>query len=236
MIPKKIHYCWFGGKPLPHLAKRCIKSWKKYLPDYEIIEWNESNFNINICPYTQEAYQAQKYAFVSDYARFWILYHYGGVYFDTDVEIIKPIDHILGKGAFMACEELNPQTPNHLYPKIAAGLGLAVEAKNSIYKNILDKYNNLHYILPNGDFNQTTVVTYITDIFIQNGLQPNHDIQEIKGITIYPPEYFCPKSYYDKKIRITSKTVSIHHFDGSWISKKQKFKDFIKRLLKLKCV
>ena len=104
MIPKVIHYCWFGGNPLPASAKKCIASWRKYLPDYEIKEWNESNFDVNIIPYTAEAYKAKKYAFVSDYARFWILYKYGGLYFDTDVEVIKNMDDIIAKGAFMGCE------------------------------------------------------------------------------------------------------------------------------------
>ena len=106
MIPKIIHYCWFGRKALPRSAKKCIESWKKYLPDYEIKEWNEDNFDVNMIPYTQEAYSAKRYAFVSDYARFYILYHYGGIYFDTDVEVIKPIDDILEKGAFMGCETI----------------------------------------------------------------------------------------------------------------------------------
>ena len=112
-IPKVIHYCWFGGNPLPELAQRCIDSWRKYLPDYEIKEWNESNFNVNIIPYTAEAYQQGKYAFVSDYARFWILYRYGGIYFDTDVEVIRPLDDVLDRGGFMGFEthykeSLNP--------------------------------------------------------------------------------------------------------------------------------
>ena len=107
MIPHVIHYCWFGGKPLPKLAVDCIASWRKYLPGYEIKEWNESNFDVNIIPYTSEAYAAKKYAFVSDYARFWILYHYGGVYFDTDVEVIQPLA--------LACESGMP-----IYKKLLA--------------------------------------------------------------------------------------------------------------------
>lgn len=101
-IPTVIHYCWFGGKPLPALAVKCIESWKKYLPDYEIKRWDESNFDVNLIPYTQQAYEAKKYAFVSDYARFWILYKYGGLYFDTDVEVIKPMDDLIAAGPFMS--------------------------------------------------------------------------------------------------------------------------------------
>ena len=105
MIPKIIHYCWFGRNPLPESAIKCINSWKKFFPDYEIKEWNEDNFDVNIIPYTAEAYEAKKYAFVSDYARFWILYHFGGIYFDTDVEVIKPFDDILERGPFMGREQ-----------------------------------------------------------------------------------------------------------------------------------
>ena len=104
MIPKIIHYCWFGRNPLPESAIKCINSWKKFFPDYEIKEWNEDNFDVNIIPYTKEAYEAKKYAFVSDYARFWILYHHGGLYFDTDVEVIKAMDDIIELGPFMGVE------------------------------------------------------------------------------------------------------------------------------------
>ena len=104
MIPKVIHYCWFGRNPLPESAVKCINSWRKHFPDYEIKEWNEDNFDVNIIPYTKEAYEAKKYAFVSDYARMWILYHFGGLYFDTDVEVIKPMDDIVKRGPFMGIE------------------------------------------------------------------------------------------------------------------------------------
>ena len=122
MIPKVIHYCWFGRNPLPPFAVKCIESWKKFLPGYEIKEWNEDNFDVNIIPYTQEAYEARKYAFVSDYARFYILYHHGGIYFDTDVEVIKSIDDIIERGAFMGCE--NEAKPGATALAVAPGLGL----------------------------------------------------------------------------------------------------------------
>ena len=105
MIPKIIHYCWFGRNPLPPLALECIASWRKFLPDYEIKEWNEDNFDVNSIPYTAEAYRQKKYAYVSDYARFCILYQYGGIYFDTDVEVIKPLNDIIAKGNFMGFEQ-----------------------------------------------------------------------------------------------------------------------------------
>lgn len=130
----------------------------------------------------------------------------------------------------MACEENIPSN-QLLYPLINPGLGLAVELHHSIYKLIIEEYNQRHYLTKDGNYNETTVVNYVTDLFIKHGLKKNNETQEIQGITIYPPEYFCPKSYIDKKIRITPNTVCIHHYDGSWISKRRKFKEFIKRLI-----
>lgn len=215
MIPKIIHYCWFGKKPLPKFAKECIKSWKKYLPDYEIKEWNESNFDINICNYTKEAYEAKKFAFVSDYARFWILYHYGGIYLDTDVEIIRPMNHILEKGNFMACEIKSD--PNDEWPIVNSGLGIASQSFHPIYKEILEHYNNSKFIKENGEYDYTTVVKRVTDILKLHGLRKTDEIQVCEGITIYTPEYFCPKAFETREINITPNTVSIHHFDASWM-------------------
>ena len=142
MIPKIIHYCWFGGNPLSELAQKCISSWKKYFPEYEIKEWNESNFNLQCCDYVKEAYEAKKWAFVSDYARFWILYHEGGLYFDTDVEVIKPIDDIINNGAFMGCE----RTGNYGLG-VNPGLGIGADPGISLYKEILDDYEKSHFIM-----------------------------------------------------------------------------------------
>lgn len=156
MIPKVIHYCWFGGNPLPKSAQKCIASWRKYLPDYEIKEWNESNFDVNIIPYTAEAYKAKKYAFVSDYARFWILYKYGGLYFDTDVEVIKNMDDIIANGAFMGLEKKQAgATPNCV--GVAPGLGLGVNPGLGLYKELLDVYDDKHLFSAFGKIGGTIV-------------------------------------------------------------------------------
>lgn len=215
MIPKIIHYCWFGGNPLPKLAEKCIESWKKFFPDYEIKEWNEENFNVNIIPYTKEAYEAKKYAFVSDYARFWILYHYGGLYFDTDVEVIKPLNEIIERGAFMGCEGDGATSGN--FPNVAPGLGLGVNSGQGLYKEILDLYGSLHFKNSNGSLNTKTVVEYTTEILCKHGLKNENNIQECAGVYIYPKEYFCPLSYEDKKLHITENTYTIHHYSASWI-------------------
>lgn len=225
MIPKIIHYCWFGRNPLPPLAIKCIESWKKYLPDYEIKEWNEDNFDVNIIPYTQEAYAAKKYAFVSDYARFWVLYRYGGVYFDTDVEVIKPMNDILAKGAFMGRESDSSG--------VAPGLGLACQSGMSFYKSIISFYDTLHYLNVDGSQNQTTIVEYTTTILQQYGWIDNMEIQNVDGITIYPEDYFCPISILTKKLNITSNTCTIHHYSASWMDNKKKewIKNAVKKIL-----
>ena len=219
-IPKIIHYCWFGNNPLPTLAQKCIESWKKYLPDYEIKEWNENNFDVNIIPYTQEAYKAKKYAFVSDYARFYILYKYGGLYFDTDVEVIKPLDDIIKLGAFMGCE-LDGNSKTRI--AVAPGLGLAAKPNMYLYKEILDVYEKEHFYKNNEEYNLKTVVDYMTEVLYKHRLQNVNTIQIIKDIYIYPTEYFCPISVEDGKLRITSNTRTIHHYAQSWQSPIRKY-------------
>lgn len=221
MIPQVIHYCWFGKNELPDEAKKCISSWKKYLPEYEIHEWNEDNFDVSICPYVQEAYDKKKYAFVSDYVRFYVLYNYGGVYFDTDVEIIKPFKHIIEDGAFMGCEKPNPLDENK-NEKVAPGLGLAAEPYMELYKMILDKYETLHFLDSKGNEKRYTVVNLVTDICMKYGFKGNGDIESIMDVCIYPSEYFCPVNYFTGEITITEKTHSIHHYSDSWHSDTQK--------------
>ena len=218
MIPKIIHYCWFGGNPLPDMAKKCIKSWKKYFPDYEICEWNESNFDLKSCDYCREAYQAKKWAFMSDYARFWILYNYGGLYFDTDVEVIRDMSEIVNRGAFMGCEAVN-KCATGLGLGVNPGLGLGVNPGLGLYKEILDFYHTIHFANEDGTLNEQTVVFYTTNILKKHGLQDVEKIQNIAGVYIYPAEYFCPMNYGTGKLTITKNTVSIHHYSASWHSK-----------------
>ena len=224
MIPKVIHYFWFGGNPLPPIVEKCIQSWRKYMPGYEIKKWDESNFDINQVPYTKEAYMKKKWAYVSDYARMKVLYEEGGIYFDTDVELIKDIDSIIVNGAFMACERNSNLLP---YPGVATGLGMAFAPNHPILKSILDYYQSIHFKEASGG---VTVVEHVTSVLIEHGLQPTNEKQVVKGITIYPAEYFCP---FDKmnRLSITSNTVAIHHYAGSWISNKEKFKKKIIKIL-----
>lgn len=220
MIPKIIHYCWFGGNPLPEDAKKCIASWKKYLPDYEIKEWNESNFDVNCCLYVKEAYEAKKYAFVSDYARFHVLYREGGLYFDTDVEVIKNMDYIIAAGNFMGFEKSlatkqqeSGATPRNSVLGVNPGLGLGVNPGLALLGELLDFYETKeHFAIEDG-----TVVDFTTDLLRKHGFVEEHRLQKVAGITIYPADYFCPMDSTTGTTTITPNTVSIHHYSCSWI-------------------
>ena len=216
MIPKTIHYCWFGGNELPESVIKCIESWEKYCPDYDIKQWNEKNYNVNKCAYTKEAYEAEKWAFVSDYARLDIVYNQGGIYLDTDVELLKSLDSILDNKCFLAIEQ-----PSRL---IATGLGFGAEKENSLIKEMLDEYNGAKFKLAEGIYDTTIPCpAKNTAPFYKYGF--NYEISEpvnLGGATVYPPEYFCPYDYENNKLDITDNTVSIHHFDSSWISNEEK--------------
>lgn len=217
MIPKVIHYCWFGRNPLPKSAQRCIASWRKYLPDYEIKEWNEDNFDVNMLPYTREAYAAKKYAYVSDFARMWILLKEGGLYFDTDVEVIRPMDDILKKGAFMGCEI---DGEDGKLPVVAAGLGLAIEPRHPVCQAVVNIYQTLNFYTAPGVINTYAIVQIVSDVLTRHGLKPAPGIQTIAGITIYPADYFNPLKILPegKKLILTTHTHTIHHFTASWMS------------------
>ena len=214
MIPKVIHYCWFGRGPLPKLAKRCIQSWEKFLPEYQIKQWNEDNFDINCCQYVAEAYREKKYAFVSDFVRFHVLYEEGGIYFDTDVEVIKSFDSILGNGAFMGCE--NSVAKGETL-RVAPGLGIGAEPGLPFFKEMIDMYKGQSFYKEDGSMNLITIVSYTSNNLRTHGLIDKDIIQTICGITIYPKDYFCPMDNRTHKIVITPKTVSIHYYAGSWI-------------------
>ncbi len=226
-IPKVVHFCWFGGGKLPKSAEKCISSWRTHLPGYEIRRWDESNFDVNIIPYTSDAYKAKKYAFVSDYARYWILYHHGGLYFDTDVELIRGIDDILAKGAWMGCEtpcrpDIDPKTVSRP-PWVNPGLGLAMSKGHEFISEILSIYATMTFTLPDQRAEIENVVTITTRILAKHGLKYTPGIQPVGDINIYPSDYFCPISTDDGKLRLTENTRSIHWFDQSWQSPARKY-------------
>ena len=228
MIPKVIHYCWFGRNSLPKSALKCIDSWRKFFPDYEIKEWNEDNFDVNIIKYTQDAYNAKKYAFVSDYARIWILYNYGGVYFDTDVEVISPMTDIIEKGPFMGFE-INNSTENKI--AVNPGLGIGSPSRLELYKDILDVYSNLNFWI-GSKINLYAIVRITTDILTINGLKNVDGAQTVNGIIIYPSEFFNPLDSLTGRLNKTANTRTIHWYDNSWSSPVSRLKTKIGKLIR----
>ena len=212
MIPKLIHYCWFGRNPLPKLAKKCIKSWKKYCPDYEIIQWNEDNYDISAAPlYVRQAYEAKKWAFVTDYVRLHVVYEHGGIYMDTDVELVKKLDTLLDHKAYFGFED---------GMHINTGLGFGAVQGHPILKEIMDDYENLSFGIPGVPIVACPKLN--TQIFLRHGLIQENRMQVLDDdVVILPLEYLCPKSMIDGIVRKTQNTYSIHHYDSSWITKEQ---------------
>lgn len=207
MIPKIIHYCWFGGQSKPKLAQKCLKSWEKFCPDYKIQEWNEENFDISQAPaYVRQAYDAGRWAFVTDYVRLKALVEQGGVYMDTDVEVIRPLDPYLHHRAFAGFE--NPQ-------RVQTGL-LACEPGFPLFQEFLAHYDTASFLKEDGTVDTTTNVEVLTRLCQRHGLQMNGRYQQVEGLALYPTEVFCPVDYDSKKLRKTRKTAVIHWFSGSW--------------------
>ena len=207
MIPKIVHYCWFGNNPKSKLIKKCIASWKKHLPDWEIIDWNESNYDVYKNDYISAAYKEQKWAFVVDFARFDILNQHGGVFLDADVELLKPIpDKFLEHEAFTGFETGRT---------VAPGLIFAAIAGHPMLAKIIEAYGEKKYGEKiNGK--TETIVDIVTDILDKSGLIKNNSIQNVNGIVIYPQEYFCCFNHETQNFEIVEETISIHHYVASW--------------------
>lgn len=207
MIPKKIHYCWFGGKPFPEKAQKCISSWKKYCPDYEIIEWNESNFDIHINPYVEMCYNMKQYAFLTDYLRLVVLEKYGGIYMDTDVEVVKPLDPLLDNKAYFGFE-------NDEY--VNTGEGCGAEAHNPIIIAMIKEYE---FLL---DGNHGTIGCPIlnTEALKKFDLVLNGKYQDLGECSVYPSDFFNPYDDPTGRLCKTNNTYSIHWYAKSWMSRK----------------
>ncbi len=222
IIPKIIHYCWFGKNPIPDKYKSWMESWKKFCPDYEIIEWNENNYDIQKNQYMYEAYQNKKWGFVPDYARLDIIYKYGGIYLDTDVELVKNLDDMLYQKGFAGFESND---------FVNLGLGFGAVKHLPIIKQMRDQYNDMHFITSN-DGKLVASPHYQTGLLQEKGLQLNGEYQIVEDLVIYPEKMFSGKSIKTQRIRLNDYTKSIHHYDGSWIDEeaKSKVKEFEKEI------
>lgn len=217
-IPKHIHYCWFGGKEKPELIKKCIKSWEIYLPDYQVTEWNETNFNVDGNQYVKEAYKAGKYAFVSDYARVYALYHYGGIYLDTDVEVFRSFNDLLHYDSFWGFEQENYIATS----TIGAAKG------NRLIKLFLDHYRHKSFLKADGSYNELTNVATVTRLFEQLGLERNGKYQEIEETAVvFPQAFFSPYDYINHRSLKNAETYAMHHFHKSWLPANTKMKSAI---------
>lgn len=223
MIPKIIHYCWFGKKEKPDLIKTCIKSWEKILNDYTIMEWNETNYDITAYKYVEEAYKEQKFAFVSDVVRLDVLYEHGGIYLDADVEVFKKFDNLLNTDkCILGFEEKN----------YVATSFIAAPPKNSFIKYFLKTYIENSFYNNDGTLDTTTNVYKLTSILIEKGLAQNNTLQTLSNnIMVFPQEYFSPYDYINCISKQSSKSYCMHHFYVSWLPYTARLKKFLKKIL-----
>lgn len=230
LIPKKIHYCWFSGNPIPDSLKRCIETWERFCPDYEIVRWDESNYDISWSPYMVQAYERKMWGFVPDVARLDILYRYGGIYLDTDVELVRSLDELLYQPAFCGAEK---------WGQINFGGLSGAEPGAPAVGAVLDCRKTVPFVREDGTLNLTTCGKYETQPLEKLGFHPSNTTQILQGMTVYSSEFFHPFDYASGETAITENTFSIHHFSGTWLGEgaalerqrtREKYRQFISRL------
>lgn len=231
LIPKKIHYCWFSGTPIPDKLRGCIDSWKRFCPDYEIIRWDEGNYDFGKSLYMRQAYERQRWSFVSDVARLDILYRHGGIYLDTDVELRRSLDELLYQPAFCGVEKWG----------IVNTSMSGAQPGNLVVRAMMDYRKDRPFLYKDGGENWMSSGYYDTLPLIQKGMRPNGETQLIAGsmMTVYAAEFFQPFDYMSGETHITQNTFAIHHFSGAWLGQeaalerektRQRFGEFIDRL------
>lgn len=218
LIPRKIHYFWFGKGKMNRKNEKYIKAWKKKCPDFEICRWDESNFDFSDNRFAREAYEAGKYCFVSDYARTKVLYEQGGIQLDTDVEILRDLTDLCKYEGFIGFETDK---------EVNDGQGFGVVPGHPIVKEMLDTYKDIPFKKEDGSFNMLLSPKARTDVLVNHGLELNGKRQNVEGIEILPADFLCPKDFTTRRLNITENTYSIHHFDSSWHTKKEKRELFI---------
>lgn len=226
MIPPVIHYCWFGGNEMQDLHKRCLESWHKFCPDYKIVEWNEGNCDISENLYAKQAYEKKKYGFVPDYFRLKIIYEHGGIYLDTDVELVNSLDDLRWNEAYCGMER----------PGVAAlGLGFGAMANHPAIWKMLERYQTMRFVRDDGTLDETASPIWQTMDLMNMGMRYGNCLQKAAGMTIYPVEVLSPKNVGTRELNLTEYSYSIHHFDGAWIfgensSKKKKLYDALQKI------
>lgn len=221
MIPRIIHYCWFGGSSLPSDVKKCIASWKKYCPGYEIKRWDESNFDINCHPFVKAAYEAKAWAFVSDYARLKVVYENGGIYFDTDVELIKNLDVLLKNPCYVGI-----QYNGHL---CNTGLGFGAARFSPVVQAMMGKYDSVTF--QEEKKNEFACPLLNNEVICALGYQKSDNVAHLKDVTVYPPRYFDPYPSGSSENGMSSETISIHHYSATWAKGQQRLKRKLVRIL-----
>ena len=221
MIPKIIHYCWFGGKTLPSDVRKCIETWEKYCPDYEIKRWDESNFDVNSHPFMRAAYEAKAWAFVSDYARLKVVYNNGGIYLDTYVELLKNLDFLLENQCYIGIQQ--PET------LCTTGLGFGAEKQNSVVSEMMKCYDSISF---SNQEKNTFACPWLNDKVIRSfGAVNDSEITYLESVTVYPSRFFDPISTGNTKNLLCDETVSIHHYAATWAGNRQKWKRKFVRIL-----
>lgn len=233
MIPKQIHLCWLSGDPYPSKIKKCIESWQKYLPDYEIILWDTKRFDLNSAPWVKQAFESKKYAFAADYIRFYALYHYGGIYLDSDVEVLKSFDDLLDRPYFLG-EEADG---------VLEAAILGAEKRNDWIKNCLDYYEGRNFLRSNGELDTRQLPEIMQErirqikpiVFMREGNDKPSKSDMDKAVYVFPNDYFSPKVFDSMEVITTPRTYAIHHYQSSWFSPKTliyyKIRSFFVRLL-----
>ena len=213
MIPKVIHYCWFGGGPLNELSEKCMASWKKLCPDYEIVRWDESNYDVTKTKYMRQAYEAKKWAFVSDCARLDIIYKHGGIYLDTDIELLQPLDRLLDRKGFLGIEGTK---------MINTGLGMGGEAGVELFRVLRDEYDTMDFQLPDGKLRMEPCTYIQTEVLKRRGYIPKDQAQQIDGVDILPSSVLVSGAWQYKAARTSKSAVAFHHGARTWLDEKDR--------------
>lgn len=225
MIPKIIHYCWFGKKPLPKLAKKCLRSWKKHCPDFSFLLWNEENFDVNVNLFVKQSYEVGNYAFVSDFVRLYVVYQYGGIYLDTDVQLIKSVNSLLDYDAFFGFEGVYPNGEYY----VATGLGFGSICRHPLLKMLINDYEKRNVVSKDGVLVETRACPIINrDIFMKYGFVMNGKTQIIDNTILLDQSYLCPIMFNNTVKLIKKNTISIHYYAATWVEQSENKKRVIR--------